>query len=59
MTLPDLLVAYRHDMLRLWILAVHREAPETHGHPDADLISNFPRLFGRLIRGSKGSNRPR
>ena len=51
MTLADILVAHRHDMLRLWMLAVRREAPETQGLSDADLTSNFPLLFDRLILG--------
>ena len=42
MTLADILVAHRHDMLRLWMQAVRREAPETQGLSDADLTSNFP-----------------
>lgn len=54
MTLAEILVAHRHDMLRLWMLAVRREAPETQGLSDADLTSNFPLLFDRLIRGLEG-----
>ena len=58
MTLADILVAHRHDMLRLWMLAVRREAPETQGLSDADLTSNFPLLFDRLIRGLGGEPPP-
>jgi signal transduction histidine kinase len=58
MTLADILVAHRHDMLRLWMLAVRREAPETRGLSDADLTSNFPLLFDRLIRGLEGESPP-
>src|SRR5947209_3368907 len=58
MTLADILVAHRHDMLRLWMLAVRREAPETQGLSDADLTSNFPLLFDRLIRGLEGEPPP-
>ena len=58
MTLADILVAHRHDMLRLWMLAVRREAPETRGLSDADLTSNFPLLFDRLIRGLEGEPPP-
>src|SRR5437764_14887881 len=54
MTLADILIAHRHDMLRLWMLAVRREAPETQGLSDADLTSNFPLLFDRLIKGLDG-----
>ena len=58
MTLADILLAHRHDMLRLWMLAVRREAPETRGLSDADLTSNFPLLFDRLIRGLEGEPPP-
>jgi signal transduction histidine kinase len=58
MTLADILLAHRHDMLRLWMLAVRREAPETRGLSDADLTSNFPLLFDRLIRGLEGESPP-
>ena len=58
MTLADILVAHRHDMLRLWMQAVRREAPETQGLSDADLTSNFPLLFDRLIRGLEGEPPP-
>src|SRR3954451_11048476 len=58
MTLADILVAHRHDMLRLWMQAVRREAPETQGLSDADLTSNFPLLFDRLIRGLEGESPP-
>src|SRR5437764_14524308 len=58
MTLADILIAHRHDMLRLWMLAVRREAPETQGLSDADLISNFPLLFDRLIKGLEGEPPP-
>ena len=58
MTLADILVAHRGDMLRLWMLAVRREAPETRGLPDADLTSNFPLLFDRLIKGLGGESPP-
>src|SRR5215213_7391464 len=58
MTLADILVAHRRDMLRLWMLAVRREAPETQGLSDADLTSNFPLLFDRLIRGLEGEPPP-
>ena len=58
MTLADILVAHRHDMLRLWMLAVRREAPETQALSDADLTSNFPMLFDRLIRGLEGEPPP-
>lgn len=54
MTLADILVAHRHDMLRLWMQAVRREASETRGLSDADLTSNFPLLFDRLIRALGG-----
>ena len=57
-TLADILVAHRHDMLRLWMQAVRREAPETQGLSDADLTSNFPLLFDRLIRGLEGEPPP-
>lgn len=58
MTLADILVAHSHDMLRLWMQAVRREAPETQGLSDADLTSNFPLLFDRLIRGLEGEPPP-
>ena len=58
MTLADILKAHRHDMLRLWMQAVRQEAPETQGLSDADLISNFPLLFDRLIRGLEGEIPP-
>src|SRR5947209_8608438 len=58
MTLADILVAHRHDMLRLWMQAVRQEAPETQGLSDADLTSNFPLLFDRLIRGLGGEPPP-
>ena len=58
MTLADILVAHRHDMLRLWMLAVRREAPETQGLSDADLTGNFPLLFDRLIKGLEGEPPP-
>ena len=58
MTLADILVAHRNDMLRLWMLAVRREAPETQVLSDADLTSNFPLLFDRLIRGLEGEPPP-
>ena len=58
MTLADILVAHRNDMLRLWMQAVRREAPETQGLSDADLTSNFPLLFDRLIRGLEGEPPP-
>lgn len=58
MTLADILVAHRHDMLRLWMLAVRREAPETQGLSDSDLTSNFPMLFDRLIRALEGEPPP-
>src|SRR3954451_8621926 len=58
MTLADILVAHRHDMLRLWMQAVRREAIETQGLSDADLISNFPLLFDRLIKGLEGEPPP-
>ena len=58
MTLADILVAHRHDMLRLWMTAVRREAPETHALSDADLTSEFPLLFDRLIRSLEGEPPP-
>jgi signal transduction histidine kinase len=58
MTLAEILVAHRHDMLRLWMLAVRREAPETQGLSDSDLTGNFPLLFDRLIRGLEGESPP-
>ena len=58
MTLADILVAHRHDMLRLWMQAVRQEAPETQGLSDADLTGNFPLLFDRLIRGLEGEPPP-
>ncbi len=58
MTLAEILVAHRHDMLRLWMQAVRREAPETQGLSDSDLTSNFPLLFDRLIRGLEGEPLP-
>jgi signal transduction histidine kinase len=58
MTLADILVAHRPDMLRLWMQAVRREAPETQGLSDADLTINFPLLFDRLIRGLEGESPP-
>ena len=58
MTLADILVAHRNDMLRLWMQAVRREAPETQGLSDADLTSNFPLLFDRLIKGLEGEPPP-
>ena len=58
MTLADILVAHRHDMLRLWMVAVRQEAPETRGLSDADLTSNFPLLFDRLIRALGGEPLP-
>lgn len=58
MTLADILVAHRNDMLRLWMQAVRREAPETQGLSDADLTGNFPLLFDRLIRGLEGESPP-
>ena len=58
MTLAKILEAHRHDMLRLWMQAVRREAPETQGLSDADLTSNFPLLFDRLIRGLAGEQPP-
>ena len=58
MTLADILLAHRNDMLRLWMLAVRREAPETQGLSDSDLTSNFPLLFDRLILGLGGEPPP-
>ncbi len=58
MTLADILLAHRLDMLRLWMEAVRREAPETQGLSDDDLTSNFPLLFDRLIRGLEGEPPP-
>jgi signal transduction histidine kinase len=58
MTLAEILLAHRHDMLRLWMQAVRKEAPETRGLSDADLTSNFPLLFDRLIRGLEGELPP-
>jgi signal transduction histidine kinase len=58
MTLAVILVAHRHDMLRLWMQAVRREAPETQGLSDADLTGNFPLLFDRPIRGLEGEPPP-
>ena len=57
-TLAEILLAHRHDILRLWVEAVRREAPETRGIADADLISNFPLLFDRLVQGLDGSLPP-
>ena len=54
MTLADILTAHGRDMLRLWMEAVRREAPETQGLSETDLTSNFPLLFDRLIRGLEG-----
>jgi hypothetical protein len=51
--------AHRSDILRLWMEAVRRAAPETRRLSDADLISNFPLLFDRLIRGLDGGTPPR
>jgi signal transduction histidine kinase len=58
MTLIEILDAHRSDILRLWMEAVRREAPETRGLSDADLISNFPLLFDRLVRGLDGGTPP-
>ena len=41
MILADILVAHRHDMLRLWMPAVRREAPETQGLSDAESTSGW------------------
>ena len=56
MTLADILVSHRHDML--WMPAVRREAPENQWLSDADLTSRFPLLFDRLIKGLGGESPP-
>src|SRR4051812_7201488 len=58
MTLVEILSTHRNHILRTWMEAVRREAPETRGLSDADLVSNFPLLFYRLIRGLQGSAPP-
>src|SRR5512144_233370 len=58
MTLTEILVTHRHDILRAWVDAVRREAPETRGLSDSDLISNFPLLSDRLIQGPAGGKHP-
>ena len=58
MNLVEILDTHRHDILRPWAESVRREAPETRGLSDGDLISNYPLLFDRLVRGLGGGSLP-
>ena len=58
MNLVKVIDTHRDDILQIWVKSVRREAPETNGLSDGDLISNFPLLFDRLVQGLGGGSPP-